>query len=241
MTQQQMNTIYQGNVNISNPEPSYDMQGQFMNYFFPEPQYGYDQYGRPQYGSNQIDDTGNLIPQYNKAGAPRYTAQGIRIQGTGRVSEGLMSPAVTGDPTGGMNITGYDSTGNPIYAQTQGQAGDPMFQDMYPQFNYDLSADQAADESTLYAQDTNQNVVRGPKPFTESAKASVQRANQQAQSANVGAQSFEGVFRQPIRPAEPVKPARQDAPGGRNVEPTQQEGMFRRMQPPKPNRDQSYF
>ena len=134
MTQQQ---IYRGPVNIERPEASYDLQGQFMTYYFPEPTYGYDQFGNPQYGSNQVDPTtGNLIPQYNKPYAPRYNASGMYIEGTGSTSEGVMTPSLTGQAIGGQTIVGLDpNTGQPIYGTTTGQAGDPMFQSGFPQSN----------------------------------------------------------------------------------------------------------
>lgn len=134
MVQQQ---IYSGPVNIARPEASYDLQGEFMTYYFPEPTYGYDQFGNPQYGSNQVDArTGNLIPQYNKPYSPRYNEGGMYIQGTGSTSQGVMSPSLTGQSVGGQTIVGLDpNTGQPIYGGTTGQGGDPMFQSGFPQSN----------------------------------------------------------------------------------------------------------
>ena len=59
-----------------------------------------------------------------------------------------------------------------------------------PNFNQNQSFAQMADESSLFAEQANQNAVRG------SNRASIERANRQAQSANVAPQSFEGVFKQ---------------------------------------------
>ena len=133
--------IYRGNVNFVRPADSYVIAAnpdgsagtsvQLATYYFPEPTYGYDQFGNPQYGTDQIDiATGNVIPQYTQPYAARYDAAGNRIQGAA-VSPSLFQGDATYDP----------------------RVGTPMFSDMSPT-KIDMTSGQAIMPETAPMQST---------------------------------------------------------------------------------------
>tara|TARA_Y100001963_G_C6711670_1_gene414599 strand:+ start:160 stop:837 length:678 start_codon:yes stop_codon:yes gene_type:complete len=203
--------IYRGPLNFSRPADSYhigpDGTPQLATYWMPEPRYGYDQLGNPQYGTDQIDAQGNIIPQYNRAMAARYDSAGNRLVGN-TVSTSTFQGDPTYDPRVGtrmftdtspakIDMTTGKSTTSMIpgvnYSLNIDQMEDDNsfgFINTTPNFNQNQSSAQMADESSLFAEQANQDAVRGPN------RAAIERANRQAQSANVAPQSFEGVFKQ---------------------------------------------